>query len=83
MFNTRFDKKICNLIVVNFRCKPLINTENKLKRGKPPLALATGKNKKFDWMTFIKKIMPLHERRPSQTRLFKMGIKCWAVPHTA
>ncbi len=46
---------ICNLIVINFRCKPLINTTNKLKRGKSPLALSVGKNKKFDWMTFIKK----------------------------
>lgn len=46
---------ICNLIVVNFRCKPLINTQNKLKRGKSPLALSSGKNIKFDWMNFIKK----------------------------
>ncbi len=46
---------ICNLIVVNFRCKPLINTTNKLKRGKSPLALSVGKNMKFDWITFIKK----------------------------
>lgn len=49
---------ICNLIVVNFRCKPLINTKNKLKRGKSPLALSTGKNMKFDWITFIKKSCP-------------------------
>lgn len=46
---------ICNLIVVNFRSKPLINTKNKLKRGKSPLALASRLNKKFDWITFIKK----------------------------
>lgn len=46
---------ICNLIVINFRCKPLINTQNKLKRGKSPLALSVGKNIKFDWITFIKK----------------------------
>lgn len=46
---------ICNLIVLNFRCKPLINTKNKLKRGKAPLALASKPNKKFDWMAFIKK----------------------------
>lgn len=46
---------ICNLIVVNFRCKPLINTQNKLKRGKSPLALSNRKNIKFDWMDFIKK----------------------------
>lgn len=46
---------ITNLIVVNFRCKPLINTKNKLKRGKSPLELVTGKKHKFDWMKFIKK----------------------------
>jgi len=46
---------ITNLIVVNFRCKPLINTKNKLKRGKSPLELVTGKKRKFDWMDFIKK----------------------------
>lgn len=49
---------ICNLIVVNFRCKPLINTKNKLKKGKSPLALVSKLNKKFDWMTFIKKSCP-------------------------
>lgn len=46
---------ICNLIVINFRSKPLINTKNKLKRSKSPLGLSSGINKKFDWMTFIKK----------------------------
>lgn len=46
---------ICNLIVINFRCKPLINTQNKRKRGKSSLALSSGKNIKFDWITFIKK----------------------------
>ena len=46
---------ICNLIVVNFRSKPLINTKNKLKRGKSPLELATGKKYHFDWMEFMKK----------------------------
>lgn len=49
---------ICNLIVMNFRSKPLINTKNKLKRGKSPLALASKLNRKFDWMTFIKKSCP-------------------------
>lgn len=48
-------KPITNLIVVNFRTKPLINTKNKLKRGKSPLALVTGKKQHFDWMNFIKK----------------------------
>ena len=46
---------ICNLIVINFRCKPLINTQNKLKRGKSPLTLSSRINMKFDWMDFIKK----------------------------
>lgn len=46
---------ICNLIVINFRSKPLINTKNKLKKGKSPLALASSLNMKFDWITFIKK----------------------------
>lgn len=46
---------ICSLIVVNYRTKPLINTKNKLKRGKSPLALASGKNTNFDWKIFIKK----------------------------
>lgn len=49
---------ITNLIVVNFRSKPLINTKNKLKRGKSPLELVTGKKHKFDWMKFIKKSTP-------------------------
>lgn len=49
---------ICNLIVVNFRSKPLINTKNKLKRGKSPLALASKLKRKFDWITFIKKSCP-------------------------
>lgn len=46
---------ITNLIVVNFRSKPLINTKNKLKRGKSPLELVTEKKRRFDWMDFIKK----------------------------
>ena len=46
---------ITNLIVVNFRTKPLINTKNKLKRGKSPLELATGKKHHFDWIEFVKK----------------------------
>ncbi len=45
---------ICSLIVVNYRTKPLQNTKNKLKRGKSPLALASGKNTNLDWKTFIK-----------------------------
>lgn len=49
---------ITNLIVVNFRSKPLINTKNKLKRGKSPLELTTGKKRRFDWMEFIKKSTP-------------------------
>lgn len=46
---------ITNLIVLNYRTKPLINTKNKLKRGKSPLSLAIGKKMKFTWTTFIKK----------------------------
>lgn len=46
---------ITNLIVLNYRTKPLINTKNKLKRGKSPLSLAMGKKMKFKWTTFIKK----------------------------
>lgn len=49
---------ITNLIVVNFRSKPLINTKNKLKRRKSPLELVTGKKQRFDWMEFIKKSTP-------------------------
>lgn len=49
---------ITNLIVVNFRTKPLINTKNKLKRGKSPLELVTGKKQYFDWTDFIKKPTP-------------------------
>lgn len=46
---------ITNLIVVNYRTKPLQNTKNRLKRGKSPLGLSSGLNKHFDWITFIKK----------------------------
>lgn len=46
---------ICNLIVVSYRTKPLINTKNRLRRGKPPLALVTGKKRGFDWMEFVEK----------------------------
>ena len=48
-------RKITNLIVVNYRTKPLVNTKNKLKRGKCPLALVTGEKRMFDWMEFVKK----------------------------
>lgn len=56
--NLKSAEAICNLIVVNFRTKPFINTKNKLKREKSPLELALGKKKKFDWMEFIKKPTP-------------------------
>lgn len=46
---------ITNLIVANYRTKPLVNTKNKLKRGKSPLSLAIGKKQKINWTTFIKK----------------------------
>ena len=51
----RSAEAICSLIVVNYRSKPLINTKNKLKRGKSPLELAIGNKQKFDWMDFVKK----------------------------
>jgi hypothetical protein len=46
---------ITNLIVVNYRTKCFRNPKNHYHRGKSPLALATGKKQRFDWMTFIKK----------------------------
>lgn len=49
---------ISSLIVVNYRTKPLANSQNKLKRGKSPLGLAMGKNMKIDWMNLIKKPTP-------------------------
>lgn len=52
---TKSATAITNLIVVNFRSKPLINTKNKLKRGKSPLELVSGKKHHFEWMEFIKK----------------------------
>jgi hypothetical protein len=45
---------ITNLIVVNYRTKPLSNSGNKLKRGKSPLELVSGKKGKLDWIQFIK-----------------------------
>lgn len=51
--NFKSAEAICNLIVVNFRTKSLINTKNKYKRGKSPSELVTGKKHKFDWMEFI------------------------------
>jgi hypothetical protein len=53
--NTSSARAITNLIVVNYRTKPLVNTKNKLKRNKSPLILVAGKKRKFDWMEFIKK----------------------------
>lgn len=46
---------ITNLIVVNYRTKCFRNPQNHYHRGKSPLALATGRKQKFDWMEFIKK----------------------------
>lgn len=46
---------ITNLIVVNYRVKCFRNPKNSYHRGKSPLALATGRKKKFDWMEFIQK----------------------------
>lgn len=49
---------ITNLIVVNYRTKCFRNPKNTYHRGKSPLALATGKKQKFDWMQCIKKPTP-------------------------
>ncbi len=46
---------ITNLIVVNYRVKCFRNPKNCYHRGKSPLALVTGRKKKFDWMEFVKK----------------------------
>lgn len=47
--------QITNLIVMNFRFKPLENSKNKLKRGKTPLELVMGKKLTKDWIDFINK----------------------------
>jgi len=46
---------ITNLIVMNYRFKPLENTKNKLKKSKTPLALVIGKKLTLDWTDFINK----------------------------
>ena len=48
-------RAITDLIVMNYRCKSLINTKNKLKKNKSPLTLTTGEKRKFDWVEFVKK----------------------------
>lgn len=53
--NTISASNISNLIILNYRTKPLQNTKSKLKRGKSPLCLTTGKNKKTNWINLIKK----------------------------
>jgi len=53
--NLRSAEAIINLIVVNYRTKPLINTKNKLMRNRSPLSLVIGKKKMFDWMEFVEK----------------------------
>jgi hypothetical protein len=47
--------QITNLIVMNFRFKPLENSKNKLKKGKTPLELVMGKKLTKDWTDFIHK----------------------------
>lgn len=49
---------ICNLIVLNYRLKPLTDSQNKLKKNKSPLALSSKKRKRLYWYTFIKKSCP-------------------------
>ena len=46
---------ITNLIVMNYRFKPLENTKNKLKKGKTPLELVIGQKLTLDWTDFIHK----------------------------
>ena len=46
---------ITNLIVMNYRFKPLENSKNKLKRGKTPLELVIGQKLTLDWTNFINK----------------------------
>lgn len=46
---------ICNLIVLNYRLKPLTDSQNKLKKDKSPLDLSIKKKTKFTWISFIKK----------------------------
>lgn len=47
--------QITNLIVMNFRFKPLENSKNNLKRGKTPLELVMGRKLTKDWTDFINK----------------------------
>lgn len=46
---------ITNLIVMNFRFKPLENSKNKFKKNKSPLELVIGKKLTSDWTNFINK----------------------------
>jgi len=46
---------ITNLIIMNYRFKPLENTKNKLKKSKTPLDLVIGKKLSLDWTDFINK----------------------------
>ncbi len=46
---------ITNLIVMNYRFKPLENTKNKLKKSKTPLELVIGEKLSLDWTDFINK----------------------------
>lgn len=46
---------ITNLIVMNYRFKPLENTKNKLKKSKTPLELVIGQKLSLDWTDFVNK----------------------------
>lgn len=46
---------ISNLIIMNYRFKPLENTKNKLKKSKTPLELVIGQKLTLDWTDFINK----------------------------
>ena len=46
---------ITNLIIMNYRFKPLENSKNKLKRNKTPLELVIGKKITSTWTDFVNK----------------------------
>lgn len=46
---------ITNLIIMNYRFKPLENSKNKLKKGKTPLELVIGKKLTLRWTDFVNK----------------------------
>jgi len=53
--NLKSAANITNLIIMNYRFKPLENSKNKLKRNKTPLELVIGKKLTSTWTDFINK----------------------------